>query len=139
MCAYNISVVRDPLWPLSSISWAGLGAARLARHARAARGRRVSRVAVALPAFRFLFVDSILSGPDSATAVFLLSSGFRPECTHITLYRFSGVPRDRPRTGPRRVGYDPPPLTDSHTQHAPGPGAITKKVATPLRAGKACR
>ena len=26
-----------------------------------------------------------------------------------------------------------------HTQHAPGPGAITKKVATPLRAGKACR
>ena len=27
----------------------------------------------------------------------------------------------------------------SHTQHAPGPGAITKKVATPMRTGKACR
>lgn len=66
MCAYNISVVRDPLWPLSSIgcglwpSSGGCGALAPVHCVSAVMSPRDGDA------------DLILSGPDSATAVFLV-------------------------------------------------------------------
>ena len=90
MCAYNISVVRDPLWPLSSIGcglWPSSGGLPVLclRDARDGVGD----------------AELILSGPDSATAVFLvvrLPGGgmLSKECTPHSRF-FSPRGSERPR------------------------------------------